>query len=163
MVHPWVRPSPSFHASPSLQKARSFTNFRKAGWEVFTAETDRIFADIPLPTSCSAGEKVFRHFLVIVRKHHIPCGYVRDYCGPLPDVERPPSMRETSAALTTLPSSGTSARKRKTSGDPCWNPPTALPMPSATGLFCTNWVERGRIPHLTSQLPSMVKPTPARR
>ena len=45
------------HAPPSLRKARSFTNFRKAGWEGFTAETERNFANTPLPTPCSAGGK----------------------------------------------------------------------------------------------------------
>ena len=81
----------------------------------------------------------------------------------------PSSRRETSTALTTLStlplscwtgtSSGTSDRKRKTSGDPCWNPPTALPIPSATGLTCKNWVARGRIPHLTFQSLPTEKPT----
>ena len=51
----------------------------------------------------------------------------------------PSSRRETSAALMTLStlpsscwtgtSSSTSSRKRRTSGGPCWNPPTALPTP----------------------------------
>ena len=68
----------------------------------------------------------------------------------------PSSRREISAALMTLltlPSScwtGTcsdrSARKRKTIGGPCWNPPTALPIPNATGPYCATWEARGRIP-----------------
>ena len=84
----------------------------------------------------------------------------------------PSSRREISAALMTLStlpsscwtgtSSGTSARKRKTSGGP-WNPPTVLPIPSVTGLYCASWAAKGRIPHSISQSPSMEKPTPARR
>ena len=60
-----------------------------------------------------------------------------------PNLCDPSSRREISAALktlSTLPSScwtGTtsdsSVRIRKTSGGPFWNPPTALPIPNATG------------------------------
>ena len=53
----------SGHAPPSLRKAHSFTNFRKTDWEGFTIESERRFAETPLPTSCSAGEKVFRRIL----------------------------------------------------------------------------------------------------
>ena len=34
-------------------------------------------------------EKVFRSILGDAGRHHIPCGYVRDYCFPLPEVVRP--------------------------------------------------------------------------
>ena len=50
-----------------------------------------------------------------------------------------------------------------TSGGPFWNPPTALPIPNATGPYCSSWEARGRFLHLISQSPSMEKPTPARR
>ena len=91
---PWVRPPPhnsalTSYAQPSPWKARSYTNFRKADCKGFTAESERRFAETPLPTSCSAGKKVFWHILSDVGRHHIPCGYVGDYCSPLPDVVRP--------------------------------------------------------------------------
>ena len=83
------------------------------------------------------------------------------------------SRREISAALKTLStlpsscwigtSSGSSARMRKTSGGPFWNPPTALPIPNATGPYCASWEARGRITHLRSQSPSMEIPTQPRR
>ena len=76
----------SSHAPPSPQKARSFTNFRKVNWEGYTAESERKFANTLLPTSCSAEEKVFRQIICDARRHHIPCGYVNDYSGPLPEV-----------------------------------------------------------------------------
>ena len=79
----------SGHAPPSPRKARSFTNFCEADWQGYTAETERKFADTPLPTSCSAWEKVFRRILVDAGRYHIPCGYLRDQCSPLPDVVRP--------------------------------------------------------------------------
>ena len=163
----------SSHAQSSLRKALSFTNLRKADWEIFTADTERKFADTPLPTTCSADENVFRRILGDAGRHHTPCGYVRDYCSPFPKSCDPSSRKKTSAVLTTLStlpsscrtgtSSGTSARKRKTSGDPCWNPTTALTIPSATGPFCASWPARGRVPHQISQSPLMEKPNPARR
>ena len=79
----------SSHAPPSPRKARSFTNFCKDDWEGHTAESERKFDDTPLPTSCSAGEKVFRQILGDAGRHKIPCGYVRDYSCPLPEVVRP--------------------------------------------------------------------------
>ena len=78
----------SSHAPPSPRKVRSYTNFRQADWEGFVAENERKFAGTPLPTSCSAGEKVFRRMLSNARRHHIPCGYLRYYCGPLPEIVR---------------------------------------------------------------------------
>ena len=79
----------SSHAPPPPRKARSYTNLRKADWEGFTAESERRFVETPLPTSCSAGEKVFRRILSEAGRHHIPCCHVRDYCGPLRDVVLP--------------------------------------------------------------------------
>ena len=64
-------------------------NFLKADWKGYTAETERKFADITLPTSCSAGEKVFMQILGDAGRHHISYGYVRDYSGPFPEVVRP--------------------------------------------------------------------------
>ena len=64
-------------------------NFRKVDWEGYTAESENKFANTPLPTSCSAEEKVFRQILSNAGRHHIPCGYVRDYSRPLPEVVRP--------------------------------------------------------------------------
>ena len=58
----------SSHAPPSLQNVYSYINFHKSDWKGFTVETGMRFAEIPLPTSCSAGEKVD------VGRHQIPCG-----------------------------------------------------------------------------------------
>ena len=79
----------SSYAPPSLQKAHSYTNFHKADWEGFTAESERRFAETPMPTSCSAGKIFFSHILSDAGRHHIICGYVGDYCDPLPDIVRP--------------------------------------------------------------------------
>ena len=139
----------SSHALPSTQKARSFMNFLKADWEGFTAESlERIFTNTPLPISCSAGEKVFRRILGDAGRHHNPCTNVRDYCSPLSEVVRPLILERDqrrindplgpAIKLLDRDIQHTSGRKLKTSGDPCWNLPNALPIPSATGLFCAN-------------------------
>ena len=85
----------------------------------------------------------------------------------------PSSRKEISAALMTLPtlpsscwtrtSSSSSDRMRKTSGGPCWNPPTALPIPNATGPYCASWEAKGRIPHRTFQSPLIEKNTLSQR
>ena len=43
------------------------------------------------------GKKGFRQILGGAGRHHIPCGYVRDYSGPLPEVVRPLHLGERSA------------------------------------------------------------------
>ena len=100
----------SSYAPPSLQKAHSYASFHKAGWKGFTAESERRFEETPLPTSCSAGEKLFCAILSDARRYHIPCGYVRDYCGPLLDVVRPliteRDQRSTDDPLTLPSASG---------------------------------------------------------
>ena len=146
----------SSYAPLSPQKAHSYTNFHKADWEGFTAESERRFAETLLPTSCSDGEKVIRGILSDAGRYYIPCGYVRDYCGPLPDVVRPifteTDQRRTDDPLTlpsscwTGTSSGSFTRKRKTSGGPSWSPPTAPPIPSATSLRCKQGGKRSSPP-----------------
>ena len=152
----------SSHAPPSLRKARSFINFRKSDWEGFTAETERIFANTPLPTSCSAGEKVFGRILGDTERHMTPAVMLGTIAALSPKLcDDPSSQRETCAALMTLStlpsscwtwtSSDMSARKCKTSGNPCWNPPTALLVPSSP---CASWAARDRVPHQIYQSPN---------
>ena len=57
LYHLPIAISVSGHTSPSPRKIRSYTNFRKAEREGYTAKLQRSFAETPLPTSCSAGEK----------------------------------------------------------------------------------------------------------
>ena len=65
------------------------------GREGFTAETERIF---PYQPPALPGKKSFRRILGNAGRHHIPCGY----------------------GVLTGTSSGTSARKHKTSGEKNW-------------------------------------------
>jgi hypothetical protein len=64
---------------PPLRTARSFTNFRKADWPAFIRESEGIFRGLEKPTSCGAGEKVFRNVLLTAAKHSISAGYRREY------------------------------------------------------------------------------------
>ena len=51
-----------------------YSNFRKADWDSFRAETENAFEVAALPVSCSSGEKVFRAILQRAAGHHIPRG-----------------------------------------------------------------------------------------
>ena len=65
--------------SPPPRVARSFTNFRRANWDAFKQETEDRFALLPLPSSCSQGEQVWRHAIRKASSHHIPAGYRSDF------------------------------------------------------------------------------------
>ena len=140
----------SIHAPPSPRKACFNTNFHKADWEGFTAESERRFAETPLPTSCSAGKKSSG-----VSSAGITAALSPMLCDPL-------SRREISAALmtpSTLPlscrtetSRGSFARKRKTTGGPSWSPPTAPPIPSATLLVSSAQARQQEVQSPTKHL-----------
>ena len=121
-------------------------NFHKVDLKVYTAESERRFAETPMPTSCSAEEKVFRSILNDAGRHHILCGYVRIPAALPPMLCDPSSLREISAVPMTpssLPSScwtgiynGSFPRKRKTSGgssDRVTNPKRYLSLLSKLG------------------------------
>jgi hypothetical protein len=65
--------------APPPRTARSFVNFKKAKWGLWTSETEAKFSGLPLPTKCSPGEKVFRKVLNNASKHHIPEGFRKDF------------------------------------------------------------------------------------
>ena len=50
--------------TPVPRLMRSFTNYRKANWAGFKQETELHFAHLPLPTSCSQGEKLWRRVIL---------------------------------------------------------------------------------------------------
>ena len=58
---------------------RTFTNYRKADWGSFKRECEAVFENLPLPTSCSKGEKVFRNVLLTSSRHNIPSGRVNNF------------------------------------------------------------------------------------
>ena len=144
--HPWVWPSPHNHlplqSRPALTAESTF--FHELSQD-YTTETEIKFADTLLPTSCSAGEKSSGRSSAMPEDTTSPVVMAGIIAALFPKLCDLSSRREISAALMTLStlpsscwtgtSSGTSARKRKTSGGPCWNPSIALPIPSATGLF----------------------------
>ena len=65
--------------SPPSRVGREYTNFKKAEWEEFKNESESLFADLPLPTSCAEGEKVWRRVLQSCSAHHIPAGFHRNF------------------------------------------------------------------------------------
>ena len=111
-------------------------------------------------------EKVFSRILSFAGRHHIRFGYVKDYCGPLPDVVQPSSRMLTPSTLPsscwTGTSSGTFASKHMTSRCHCWSPTTAPPIVNATGLLCASYAARGRVSHKKIQSPSRENSTLAR-
>ena len=142
------------HASPSPRKARpTRTSARLTGTGRDSKESQKGHSLKHLWGSAKlllCWRKCLQRILSDVRWHHIPCGHVRDYYGSIPDVVRP-FITERDQGHTNDPldplgghlcwtgtSSGSFARKSKTSGGPSWYPPTAPPIPRATGLFCAS-------------------------
>ena len=63
----------------------TFTNFRKANWEAFTAWTEERFAALEPPTSCSTGEGTFRRILLDATKQFVPKGNIPNMIPNLSD------------------------------------------------------------------------------
>jgi hypothetical protein len=59
--------------------ARNFTNFCLAKWNRFVAESEALFAELPLPPSCAKGERDFWNVLQTASKHCIPSGHIKSY------------------------------------------------------------------------------------
>ena len=53
---------------------RMFTNYARADWGAFKEESERTFSQLPRPSSCSKGEKIFRKTLLTAASHSIPAG-----------------------------------------------------------------------------------------
>ena len=141
--HLFITFSLSSHTPHSPRKAHSYTNFHKADWEGFTSESERRFAETPLPTSCSSGVSSAKpeDTTSPVDMLGITAHLSRMLCVPssLSEISATPM---TSSALPSSHRTGTSSgsftRKRKTSGGLSWSPSTSPLIPSATGLFCAS-------------------------
>ena len=154
-----LRLTTSLFSQGLRRQVSSYANSHKADWEGFTLETERRFAETPLPTLCSPGEKVFWRFSAMLGDTISPMVMSGTIATLSPMLCGSSSRRETSIALmtlSTLPSScwtGTSssiyARKRKTIRDSSWILPTAPQSWGVTGHSCAGWA-RSRVPHGTS-------------
>ena len=71
---------------------------RTADWEGFTAESERSFAEPPLLTSCSAGEKVFRWILGDAGRRPYPLRLCQGLLQPSPRCRATSHLRERSEA-----------------------------------------------------------------
>ena len=151
----------SSHASLSPRKTRSFTNFCKADWDGFTAETEKNFADTP------CWGKSLQAYPRRRPEDTIPCGYVKDYCDPLPEVVRhliserdqrctddpiDPAIKllERDIQRHIRQEAQDQWRSLLESSDLATNP-------KHYWSLLANWAARGRTTHLISQSPSMEK------
>ena len=66
-------------AEPPPPGPTSFTNYRKANWPTFTSETEEAFSSALPPSSCDAGEKVFRKILQRASRRNIPRGKIPNF------------------------------------------------------------------------------------
>ena len=64
---------------------RTFTNFRKANWDEFTAHTEERFAAMEPPISCSTGEGMFRQVLLEATDLFVPKGNIPNMIPNLSD------------------------------------------------------------------------------
>jgi hypothetical protein len=62
---------------------KTYTNFRLADWACYIKETEEVFAGLPEPVSCDAGEWVFCVRLT-ASSHCIPSGHQKHYTPGLP-------------------------------------------------------------------------------
>ena len=65
-------------------KNRTYTNFKKANWELFTQETELAFSKLPSPSNIYPGEKTFRRILTKSSKRAIPSGRIKDIIPEVP-------------------------------------------------------------------------------
>jgi hypothetical protein len=64
--------------------AKTYVNFKRTKWGLWTSETESKFANVPLPTNAATGEKVFRKILQDASKHHISAGFRKDFWPGMP-------------------------------------------------------------------------------
>ena len=57
---------------------RSYTNYRKAGWDKFTQDTEDAFTEIQPPPDIHDANKTFTNILYQAGKKHIPVGRIRN-------------------------------------------------------------------------------------
>ena len=65
--------------TPNPRQAKTFVNFNRADWTKFKEEADSLVSQLPPPSSCSSGEKLFRKAVLTASKHHIPAGCRKDF------------------------------------------------------------------------------------
>ena len=79
--------------APPSSPSRTFTNFRKADWDAFKRISEEKFANVQLPSSCSAGEKTWRRIIQQASARSIPSGCRPDFCPGL-DADTTRLMKE---------------------------------------------------------------------
>jgi hypothetical protein len=69
---------------PLPRTARTYTNFKRAKWGLWTSETENLFRNAPKPISCLQGVKSFQNILLKASKHHILSGFRKDLRSGVP-------------------------------------------------------------------------------
>ena len=64
---------------PTLSPTRTYVNYRRAKWPEYRADLDARISALPQPTSCAAGEKLFRQAVLDAAGRHIPAGCRRNF------------------------------------------------------------------------------------
>ena len=63
-------------AEPPKLGPSCYTHFRKTNWDFFTSEFENSFRDLPPPTFCGKGEKMFRQILQKASRRNISRGNI---------------------------------------------------------------------------------------
>ena len=93
---------------PAPTPRRTFTNYHKADWEAYEAQTEEAFRTAPPPTCCATGERFLREVIRDATRHNIPRGCRKDFIPNLPTTAIPliqerDRLRETDPQHPNLP------------------------------------------------------------
>ena len=67
------------------QNRRTFTNYNKADWTQFRADTESAFAQTTIPTNIHTDNILFTNIILMADKHNIPKGKIQSNCRLLPN------------------------------------------------------------------------------
>ena len=67
------------------QNRRTFTNYKKVDWILFTEYTWSAFAQTTIPTNIHTANIIFTNIILMADKHNIPKGKMHRKCRLLPD------------------------------------------------------------------------------
>jgi len=70
---------PDPHKKQSKRPIKTYFNFKKADWDLFTTESEIVFSSLPNPSSCQTGEKLFRKTILSASKRSIPAGFRKNF------------------------------------------------------------------------------------
>jgi hypothetical protein len=66
------------------QHRRSYTNYKKANWELFTQDIENTLTNTAPVTNVHTSTQILTKAILMADKHHIPKGRIKDTCSLLP-------------------------------------------------------------------------------